>query len=198
MNIKYDLRKISQRQRIIRLLLLSHAYRLYSKISINHSLLRSSNNYQNAEKMSDFVNFIFNVQKSIPSDFIYNKNELTNEIIDDHKEFSELVKGWEKVDNNVSKNLIEAFCKAIEHGNKCIALKISPFAIYQFQALFSYSISEMSKKSLLEELCEYSLFTNNILPINGKKIRYTINEIERLYNEISDKQKQRSIAKKYN
>jgi len=180
-------------QRLQKILVLSSAYCHFTKLTVYNTLLKSKNNYAEAENVSDFLNNIFK-QETVPSDFLHNKDELTNEIIEEYNGY----KGWANGElvNHLfeNKKIVDAFCKSVEFQNKIMLLKCDNTYLFRTHIayLINYLLNKVEKVDLEEKLIDFSLFSGEPKKLSFNRFRRKIISIENLYQEIDAKQKTRT------
>lgn len=180
-------------QRLQKILVFSSAYCHFAKLTVYNSLLKSNNNYTDAENTSDFINSIFK-QETSPSDFLHNKDELSNEIIQEYKSYKEWCSNDFEKYYSINEKLIDAFCKAVEFQNKSVLLKCDNTYLFtsHISYLIGYLADSVSKNDLEKKLVDFSLFSGEPRKLSFRRFRRKIISIENLYQEIDAKQKSRT------
>lgn len=192
-------KKESRMKRLQKILVLSSAYCHFAELTVSQSLLKSNNNYAQAENTSDFINNIFK-QETSPSDFLHNKDELTNEIIEEYKSYKKWCSNKYEEYLGTNEKLINAFCKSVEFQNKAVLLKVDNTYLFisHISYLLRFLIKEIEKEDLEKILVDFSLFSGVQKKLSFKRFRKKIISIENLYQEIDAKQKSRTNKKNHN
>jgi len=185
-----SIRKIQQKQRILRVYALSKLYADYREIYINECILKTENNYFEAEKTSNFINEVFGGETK-PTDFIFEHNKTINKLIDKANEFKDELKRIDKTSLGLNKKNVLAFCKEVEHGKYHI-LKSNIQFYYQTIALYNYSEGRCSKELFLEGMTQIDIFTKK-RKTNNAYYKKTFLEVEKSYYAILRKQIFRSL-----
>ena len=182
--------------RILRLLAVVQAYHYHTMMQLNRELLQHDNSWQDAEHMSTWMNVLMPYKECSPTDFLYNKNEVSDDILNDYDE----LKKWKKIAKKVGINgkILATFCKKVDNLQSACPLKVFGHIYYPdwLLALFLYVNNAISKTELQSVFVEYSLFSGKTKPANLHEFKKTILEIEKIILEISAKQIYRNIRKK--
>jgi hypothetical protein len=163
---------------------------------LNHKLLQIDNSWQDAEHLSYWMNMIMPFKESSPTDFLHDKDEVSDTILDNYEEF----KTWTKIAESVgiSEKTLTAFCKNVDNLQSVFQLKAFGHIFYSdwLMALFLYLNNAISKEKLQSIFVEYSLFSGKPKPANIAEFRKIVLEIEALISQIAYKQALRTALKK--
>ena len=180
--------------RVLRLLAVVQAYHHYTMMQLYHKSLQHENSWENAERLSDLMNFFMPYKECTPSDFLRDEDKDTNEILDNYEGF----KKWAKVAETmcVSEKTLMAFCKNVDNLQSVFQLKAFGHVFYPdwLKALFLYLNNDISKTELQNTFVKYSLFTGKPEPANLAEFRKVIIEIEAVISQITIKQINRNIG----
>ena len=192
-----SLRKEEKRiKRIARLYSITTSYSYFEKMQLYGSVSNSKNDYKEAEKWADFSNFIFgDIKHATPEDFIYNRNEMANKAIDYHEKYINVLNLIDKssIHFGLNSKTVDAFCKRIKYGHECIIL--SSIGHLQYPGILAACISYMGGYISIEEFRKsfvWISFSMKPEPINIKLFIKQMRSIEKVYNEIEDKQNKRN------
>ena len=181
-------KQVNRYIRVLRLYAVIQAYHYYTMTQLYHKLLDIDNSWKDAERMSDWMNALIPLIESSPTDFIHNKDEVTDEVLDYYEGF----KMWAKVASaaGVSEKTLTAFCKNVDNLQSAFKLKVFGHIFYPvwLMALLSYLNNKISKTELQNTFVEYSLFTGKPKPANFAEFRKIVLEIETVIFEINRKQ----------
>ena len=174
--------------RVLRLLAVVQAYHYYTMMQMNRELMGHDNSWQGAEHMSHWMNILMPYKECSPTDFLYNKDELTDTVLDDYNEFKKWIKIAETV--CISEKTLTAFCKNVDNLQSVFRLKTFGHILYPewLMSLFLYLNNAISKTELQNTFVEYSLFSGKTKPANLIEFRKTILEIEKVISQIANKQ----------
>jgi hypothetical protein len=188
---------LNRKIRVLRLLAVVQAYHYYTMMQLNRELLGHDNSWKNAEHMSHWMNILMPYRECSPTDFIHNKDKLTDEVLDNYDEFKKWINIAEKA--GISEKTLTAFCKNVDHLQSVFLLKAFGHIFYPewLMALFLYLNDAISKTELQNTIVEYSLFSGKTKPANLAAFRKTILEIEKVILQITNKQLYREIKSKY-
>ena len=191
MEAKQQNRKI----RVLRLLAIVQTYHHYTMMQLNSELLKRDNNWQDAEQMSDLMNMLIPCRNSSPTDFLHDKDEVSDTVLDNYEGFKNWMSIAEKV--GISEKALTAFCKNVDNLQSVFQLKIYGHVLYPYWliALLLYLENAISKKELQGTFFEISLFSGKAVPANFAAFREAILEIEKVIAEIADKQEKRGLMK---
>jgi len=191
MNSKHLNRKI----RVLRLLAVVQTYHHYTTMQLNRELLRHNNSWREAEHLSLWMNVLMPYKECSPTDFLHDKNEISDTILDNYEEFKKWIKIAEKV--GIREKPLMAFCKNVDHLQCVFRLKAFGHIFYPawLMALYLYLDHAISKTELQNSFVEYSLFTGKIKPANFAEFRKTVLDIEKNISLITNKQILRYIKK---
>jgi len=192
MNAKHLNRKI----RVLRLLAIVQAYHHYTMMQLNRQLLQHNTNWKEAEHLSHWSKVLMPWKESSPKDFLHDKDEVADEVLDNYNEFKKWIKSAEEV--GISEKTLTAFCKNVDNLQSVFRLKALGHIFYPdwLRALHLYLDNVISKTELQNTIVEYSLFTGKAKPANLAEFRKTVLEIEKNILQIANKQICRSIKNK--
>jgi len=184
----YTPRQIIRIIRVLRLLAVVQAYHHYTMMQMNHKLLKSDNSWEDAEKLSDLMNIFFPHTEHSPTDFLHNKDEVTDEILNYYDDLKMWTKLAEKV--GISEKTLTAFCKNVDNFDSIIHLKALGHIYYPgwIMAFFLYLNNNITKKELQNTFVEFNMFSGKPKPANFAKFRKIILQIENKIAEITIKQ----------
>ena len=133
-----------------------------------------------------------------PTDFLHNKDEDSDTVLNYYDDFKKWRQVAEKVD--INEKTLTAFCKNVDNGQSVFLLKAYGHVFYPewLMALFLYLNDAISKTELQNTFVEYSLFTGKSEPANLIHFGRTVWEVEKMILEIANKQKNREVKKKLN
>jgi hypothetical protein len=188
-------KKLKRRKRVLRLLAVVQAYHHYTMMQMSSNILQHDTNWKEAEQMSDFVNMLMPYRETSPSDFIHDKDVVTDEALDNYNGFKKCITAAKTV--GISEKTVTAFCKNVDNYQSVFRLKGFGHIYYSewLMALFAYINKAISKEELQIAFVEYSLSTGKPKPANVALFRKTIMEIEEVILQISNKQISRSLTK---
>jgi hypothetical protein len=182
--------------RVLRLLSVVQAYHYYTMMQLNREMLGHDNSWKNAEHLSQWMNILTPWRETSPTDFTHNKDELTDEVLNNYDEFKKWIKIAEKM--GISEKTLTAFCKNVDNLQSVFILKAFGHIFYPdwLMALFLYLNDAISKTELQNTFVEYSLFSGKAKPANLAEFRKTVLEIEKVILQITAKQLYREIKVK--
>ena len=191
-------RHLNRKIRVLRLLAIVQAYHHYTMMQLNSKLLQHDNSWQEAEHLSSCISILMPYQECSPTDFLYDKDEVSEGVLKDYDEYKRWVKVAGKV--GISEKTLTAFCKKVDHSRTAFPLKILGHIYYPdwLFALFLYLNNTISKTDLQKVFVEFSLLSGKPKPANLTEFKKTIMEIEKIVLEITYKQIYRHIRKDYN
>ena len=187
---------LNRKLRVLRLLAVVQAYHHYTMMQLNRQLLQCKNNsWQEAERLSNWFTVFIPVIEHSPTDFIHNKDEVSNEVLDNYGEFKKWLKIAEYV--GINEKTLTAFCKNVDNLQSVFRLKAFGHLYYPewLLALFLYLNNAISKAELKNTIVEISLFEGKAKPANIAEFRKTVLEIENNISQIAYKQIERSAKK---
>lgn len=186
--IQYEKRKIRQLTRLIRVSFAITAYSKYARMETKRQLLKCENTWESAESTKKLIGLFFPDREVKTEEFIHDKDELTNKVIELHKEYQMFLSLSSNL--KVPKCTIDAFCKSVEFGDKVYFLKSLGQVYYPDYLLHihAYIQRSITKEQLQKSLVEYSIFTGGCKKADLRFFRKTLIETERLLNEIQEKQ----------
>ena len=184
--------------RVMRLFAIIKAYHHYTMMELYRESLQVENTWKDAEHISDLMNMFMPYTEFSPTDFLHNKNEITDGALEDYEEF----KKWTEmaVVADVSERTLTAFCKNMYNLQSFSILNAYGHIFYPdwLMALFLYLNNAISKTELQKTFVEYSMFTGKPKPADIAQFRKVIIEIEELVSQIANKQTNREIKRKTN
>ena len=182
--------------RVMRLLAVVQTYHYYTMMQLNRQLLQIDNNWKDAEHMSHWMNVLFPFKETNPTDFLYDKDEVSDEALDNYAGF----KKWMEIAGSmgISEKTLTAFCKNVDNCQSAFRLKTLGHIYYPdwLLALLLYLNKSISKTELQKVFVEFS-FSGKAKPANIAGFRKTVLDIENTILQISNKQINRGIKKKY-
>jgi len=185
--IKY----INRIARVMRLLVTIQAYHHYTMMQMSRQLLQVDNSWQDAEHMSNLVNMMMPFLESSPTDFIHNKDEVSDEALDNYNGF----KKWVKIAQitGISEKTLTAFCKNVDNSHSVIRLRILGHMYYPdyLKAFLLYLNKSISKTQLQNSFVEFTI-SGKTKPANFAMFRKVILDIEKTMEQIKKKQMSRS------
>jgi len=105
---------LNRKLRVLRLLAVVQAYHHYTMMQLNRQLLQCKNNsWQEAERLSNWFTVFIPAIEHSPTDFIHNKDEVSNEVLDNYDEFKKWLKIAEYV--GINENTLTAFCQNVDN-----------------------------------------------------------------------------------
>ena len=138
--------------------------------------------------LSHWMGILMPYKECSPTDFLHNKDEVTDTVIDNYEAFQY----WLKIAESacISEKTLTAFCKSVDNLQCAFHLKVFGHIFYPewLTALLLYLNNTISKTELQNTFVEYSLFTGKPKPANLIKFRKTILEIEKNISLINEKQ----------
>ena len=182
------LRNIKRKQRILKHHALVMAFSQYTQMELNRSLIKNNNDWNDAEQTRNFISLFFPDRELKTEQFMYDKNELSNKVLDKYAEYRRWLPVVEFL--GIPEKTAEAFCKNVDKSLSIWMLKTLghlQFPIY-FNALFKYLDGTINKAELEKSFVEISIFTGKAEPANLRLFRRAIIETERLIDEIMIKQ----------
>ena len=207
--LKEERRKLNKEGRrlnqIAKLYAITKAYDCFTKKRLYASIANHKNDYKEAERTANLANVIFhdrNIQAK-PTDFLYDVNEMADKAVDHHNEYKHIL---ELIDDDkfrfagVNSKTVDAFCRAVEYGYytksgykyKCIILKT--IGHVQYPDILATCISFLAGNiNILQfrQLFQWVGFSMKIEAIDNRSLVRQMNEIDSLYQEIEQKQKNR-------
>ena len=183
---------LNRKLRVLRLLAVVQTYHHYTMMQMNRQLLQCNNDWQEAERLSYCMSFIMPWRECPPTNFIHDKDEVSDDVLNNYEEFKKWVKLAEEV--GISERTLTAFCKNVDNLQSVFWLKAFGHIFYPewLMALLLYLNDSISKTELQNTFVEYSLFTGKAEPADIAEFRKTILEIENNILQIANKQIERS------
>ena len=188
---------INRKIRVLRLLAVVQAYHHYTMMQLSCQVLHIDNNWQEAERLAHNFQVLMPGEKSQPSDFIYDKNEISDNALDNYEEFKKWVKKAEEV--FITEKTLIAFCKNVDNWQSVFRLKLFGHIFYPvwLHALSLYLDNSISKTKLQKNFVEYSFVTGKYEPADIAEFRKVVIEIEESILQITNKQMNREMKRKY-
>jgi hypothetical protein len=182
--------------RVLRLLAVVQAYHYYTMMQLNRELLRHNNSWQEAEHLSLWVGMLMPYKECSPTDFLHNKNEVCDTVLNHYDEFKKWTRIAEKV--GICEKTLAAFCKNVDNLQSVFQLKAFGHIFYPdwLMALYLYLDNAVSKTALQNTFVEYSLFSGKVKPANLTEFRKVVLEIEKNILQITNKQIYRNLKNK--
>jgi len=164
-------------------------------MQLNRQLLQCNTNWQDAEHLSHWSKALMPWKESSPTDFLHDKDEVSDEVLNNYDEFKKWIKTAEEV--GITEKTLTAFCKNVDNLQSVFRLKAFGHIFYPdwLRALHLYLDNTISKTELQNTVVEYSLFTGKSKPANLAEFRKTVLEIEKNIMQITNKQIYRDIKK---
>ena len=186
---------LNRKIRVLRLLAVTQAYHHYTMMQLNRQLLQCNNKWQDAEHLSNCFSTMIPYFEYSPTDFLHNKDEVTDTVLNNYDEFKKWIQIAEGV--GISEKTVTAFCKNVDNAQSVIHLKALGHLMYPewLMAMFSYLENDISKVELQNIFVEISLFSGKVTPANFAKFRKIVLEIESNIIQITNKQIYRNIKK---
>jgi hypothetical protein len=162
-------------------------------MQLNRDLLQHDNSWQQAEHLSHWIGMLMPWKECSPTDFLYDKNDVSDTVLNNYNEFKKWVKNAETV--GISEKTLTAFCKSVDNLQSVFLLKAMGHVFYPewLMAMYFYLENDISKTELQNAFVEYSLFSGKAKPANFAEFRKTILEIEKNIVQITNKQICRSV-----
>ena len=181
--------------RVARLYAVVNAYHHYTVMQLYRKSLQIENTWKDAEHMSYWMNVLMPFKESSPTDFLRNKDEDTDEVLDNFEALKKWLKFAETV--GISEQTLIAFCKNVDNLQSVFRLKAFGHMFYPnwLMSLLLYLNNSISKTELQNSFVEYSLFSGKHEPTDIAEFRKVILEIEDLILQIANKQINRNIKK---
>jgi len=92
-----DTKLLNRKIRVLRLLAITQAYHHYTMMQLNRQLLQCNNRWQDAEHLSNCFSKIIPYIEHSPTDFLHDKNDVTDAVLNNYDEFKKWVKIAESV-----------------------------------------------------------------------------------------------------
>ncbi|MDR0795994.1 MAG: hypothetical protein LBE79_08105 [Tannerella sp.] len=181
-------KNIKRKIRVFRLLAIVQAYHHYTMMQLNRQLLQHDNSWQHAEHLSHWMNVLMPYKESSPTDFLHDKDEVSDKVLDNYGEYKKWISIAEK--SGITEKTLTAFCKNVDSLQSVFWLKAFGHIFYPdwLAALFLYVNNAISKTELQNTFVEYSLFSGKAKPANLAEFRKTILDIEKTISQIACKQ----------
>jgi len=116
-----SMKHLNRKIRVLRLLAVVKAYHHYTMMQLNRKLLGQENSWQDAEHLSYWMNVLMPYKESSPTDFLHNKDEVSDTVIDNYDEFKKWVIIVERA--GISEKTLTAFCKNVDNLQSVFQLK---------------------------------------------------------------------------
>jgi len=184
---------LNRKIRVLRLLAVTQAYHYYTMMQLNRQLLQCNNSWMTAEHLSNCFSAMIPYIEHSPTDFLHDKEEILDTVLNNYDEFKKWIKIAESV--GISEKTLTAFCKNVDNAQSVIHLKALGHLMYPewLMAMFSYLENDISKVELQNTFVEISLFSGKATPANFAKFRKIVLEIETNILQITNKQIYRNI-----
>ena len=191
--MKIDKKFVRRIGRVMRLMALAKTYYHYKVVYMNHQMLQSNNSWEKAEKLSDAWNTVTPNLEYSPTDFIHDKDELTNEIIEHYEESKYWIDFAIQV--GLSLRTLTMFCGNDSNLLPTYKFKEIGYIFYSkfIMALYLYINEKLSKKELLDAYFD-KMYLKEHKPASVAEFRRTLLDIEKeveiiegLQNESSEK-----------
>jgi hypothetical protein len=165
-------------------------------MQLNRKLLQHDNSWEEAEHLSHWMSVLMPYKECSPTDFLHNKDEVSDTVLSNYDEFMKWIKIAETV--GISEKTLTAFCKNVDNLQSAFLLKAFGHIFYPdwLMALYSYLDNAISKTELQNIFVEYSLFSGKSKPANFTAFRKTVLDIEKNILQITNKQICREVKKK--
>jgi hypothetical protein len=201
-NFAFYLKKMTtklfkRRIRVMRLMSVVNAYHHYAMMLLNRELMQSDNSWQEAESFSNFMSILMPNVECSPTDFLFDKNEMSDNALDNYEEFKKWIKYAERV--GVREKTLMAFCKNVYNSPSMPRFKVVGHILYPIwlTSLCLYVYDKISKTKLQSVFVEYSFSSGKEEPANLALFRKDIIEIEDKISQISDKQDFRELLSEF-
>jgi hypothetical protein len=186
-------KQINRTIRVFRLLAVVQASHHSTMMQMNRQLLQCDNSWQRAEHLSHWMSVLMPYHDCSPTDFLHDKDEVSDTVLDNYSEFKKWIKIAEKA--GISEKTLTAFCKNVDNLQSVFRLKAFGHIFYPewLNALLLYVNDVIAKAELRKILVEYSLFTGKARPADLAEFRKTVLEIEKTVSQIAHKQACRAM-----
>ena len=187
------LKHLNRKIRVLRLLAAVQAYHYYTMMQLNRELLQRDNDWQQAENLSHWMNVFMPYKECSPTDFLHDKDEVSDTVLHNYEEFKKWIQVAEKV--GISEQTLTAFCKNVDNLQSVFQLKAFGHIFYPnwLMALYLYLDNAVSKAELQNVFVEYSLFSGKAKPANLTEFRKVVLDIEKTILQIATKQIYRAM-----
>ena len=174
--------------RVLRLFAVVNTYHHYTMMQLYQKSSQIESNWKDAEHLSYWMSMLLPNIACSPADFLHDKNEDIDKVLDNHAEFKKWMNLVKKV--GISEKTLMAFCKNVDNLQSVFQLKAFGHIFYPdwLMALFLYLNNAISKTELQNAFVEYSIFTGKPKPANIAEFRKVVLEIEKVIMEIAQKQ----------
>jgi hypothetical protein len=138
--------------------------------------------YENAERLSSFINQIVKTKKSEPRDFIPEENQASNEVIEAYLVLKDSLREIKEILGTKAKNDYHKTVKLF-YRKKTFCYQMDTYFCHFAEGLFLYSAGIIVKDFFVLKYCnEICLFTGKRSPIDVRKAfkigQYILNIIE--------------------
>ena len=185
--MKIDKKFVRRIGRVMRLMAIAKSYYHYRIVYLNHQILQDDNNWEKAEALSDAWNTLEPHSEYSPTDFIHDKDKLTNEIIEHYEES----KYWIDFALQVGIDLktLTRFCGNVHDSQPTYKFKEVGYVFYSkfIMALYLYLNERLSKKELWDAYFDKS-YSKEYKPASIAEFRKTLLDIEKEVEEIENMQ----------
>ena len=183
--MKVDKKFVRRIRRVMRLMAVAKTYYHYRTVYFNTQILKLDIDWDRAEKMRDMWNIIKPHSNFSPADFIYDKEEITNELIEHYKESKYWIDFALQVGLDVK--TLTAFCGNIHDLQPTYKFKDSGYVFYSkfFMAIYLYLNERLSKKELMDAYFDKE-YPKEQKPASLAEFRKTFLDIEKEIEEIEN------------
>ena len=183
-----ELKNLERKWRVLKLHAVIKAYSEFTIMEANRVLLNHDNSWKTAEKTKDLIEFLFPGREVKTEDFIYEKDKLSDKVLDMYAEYKRWIPLLEIY--GVPAMTLKSFCKNVNRTSSIWTLKTFGHMYYPLylNAIYGYLEGKVSKDELKSSFVECSLFDGKTRPVQSTQLRRTIIKIERLIDEIMKKQ----------
>ncbi|KAA6348671.1 hypothetical protein EZS27_003904 [termite gut metagenome] len=187
---RHEMRKQRQRNRIFKLFFIVSMYNIFYQMTLKSRVLNCSNSFEAAEKTATLMNMIFPDKDISPREFIHDRNEVSNEVIQEYESYKSLLSYCETA--GVSRRTLEAFCNKELYEKSIFILPFDHFYYETYLgAILDYLNGITTIENMKSNFFEISLFTKGKKAANLCRFRKAMIKIELLINEILGKQIER-------
>jgi hypothetical protein len=119
---------LNRKIRVLRLLAVVQAYHHYTMMQLNSQLLQHNNSWQQAEHLSHWMSVLMPYKECSPTDFLHDKDEVSDTVLNNYDEFKKWVKIAEQA--GISEKTLTAFCKSVDNLRFAFYLKVFGHIFY--------------------------------------------------------------------
>ncbi len=187
---------------VARLYAITIAYDYFTRKRLYAGIAGSRNDYKEAEQFADIANSLFHDTgiEAKPTDFLHDVNEMADKAMDFHDKYKHMLELVDKENfsfADLNSRTVDAFCKAVEYGYhtgsgykyKCMILRT--IGHVQYPGILASCILLMSgdiDTLQFRQMFQWVGFSMKLEPVDIKSFARQMNEIDRLYQEIKQKQ----------